>query len=305
MRAGRPDGSGTEVTVAPLVTLSSVPLLVASSGSVKVGEDVGVDEIDENSNELWVRKENWEASDVGVVIARVVVIRLEDVLAAVVASVVLPVGNVIDVSLVPVAVDESFVNVEVISDVKVPLVSDGEITDVVLFVSWPVGEEVVIAIDVLLSPDWVALVVSGGADVIVESPLLIPLVIEQRIPEQVEDSVLVETEPASDVCVAEVPGSEMPSEVDEGAAESDVVIDDSVVDGERMLQRRPVQEDDDSVVDGPELSVEVADSCEVDDGKMPQRRPEHVDELAVTDSLLLLVSDVGAGATLVVPASLV
>ena len=134
---GSPDGNGTDDTVAPLVALINVALLVGSSGSVTDNVGVEVEEIDENSNELCVRKEKSELTEV-VIDNKVVVISPEDVLEFV-PTVVLLVGNVIDVALVTVAVVELPMSV---------MVSVPDVIDAVLFVS---GAEVIVA--VLLSPD--------------------------------------------------------------------------------------------------------------------------------------------------------
>ena len=114
IRAGRPEGKGTDVTVAPLVTLSRVKLLVAWSGFVSVvSEDELVEDSEEKRRLLWVRKDRSEGMDVVVVrVAEGVIVDrsevMDDVLS-VVLSLALPLGKVTLSEVVAVAMlDVSF-----------------------------------------------------------------------------------------------------------------------------------------------------------------------------------------------------
>lgn len=248
------------MTVAPLVALSRVALVVASSGLVKVDKAlVAVDvESDEKSKLGCVRKENCEPSDadnvdwdvvevVAGMVIRLVSLEL-DVLVA------LPLGNVIDVTEALVALTSVKVVVPFATEV------DTGAAEVVLFESWLEGAEVIDAADVVAFEEPLAdSVVMGSA-----------LVIEQRRSPELHVDVDVLLTPVG-TALADSEGAEVIVEAplvnDDGSALAvvDVLTSEklevalSVGRIEDTMQSKPEQVEDASAL----LVAEVADSCAV------------------------------------------
>ncbi|THG98678.1 hypothetical protein EW145_g7387 [Phellinidium pouzarii] len=281
MRAGRPDGRGTAVRVWPPGTLSISALVVGWSALVSVDDAFStVEGTSENSKLDCVRNENCD-SKVGVAVVIVIDFcpgRVVVVEAPVNEVEPLPVGNVI----VPLVTDDTTVDNPVFPLDSVDEIDPVDITFVGLLEGVTTVDGKLVTEhrgsftaqdegDVLLPPAEKLLVVSIGAELIVEVALG-----EQNKPEhmeEVEPDVSTLDVGAAVVAVGRMPHKK-PEHEDELGIDGELPSDVAVVDS---MQNRPEH------VVGAELCNGLVSDVIVVDGSEIHKRPEHVDELELND----------------------